>query len=222
MRFTKTQPEESRAEDAAKELREAITLVRKAIADLSPGSSSKYGPSEEVLKTMYQEVCRHHDSISEFRGKLLGLVPIASGAFIALIATKGDWEDAGPLLIAAGLVGGLVTFGLYLYEAWQADTCRHLIHHAGFLEKQLHVEAGQFRTLRRKARVRQVYGTRSMANREAYLRRHEQKGTPPEKYLRKKYPRWGAGAETASLVVYGVVIAGWLAVAGLGVVAVFD
>jgi hypothetical protein len=63
---------------------------------------------------MYQEVCRHHQSITEFRGKLLELVPIASGAFIGLITDKVDWTTSGPFLIAAGVVGALITFGLYL------------------------------------------------------------------------------------------------------------
>jgi hypothetical protein len=229
-----TDPAESRVERATEELREAAEVLRRAIADLPQGSAT-YGPTEDVLKTMYQEVCRRHQSISEFRGKLLGVVPIASGAFIGLIAAKVDWSTSGPLLIAAGMVGALVTFGLYLYEAWQSDDCRHLIHHASFLEKELHMEAGQFRTLRPKTRVREVYGSNAYELREQYLRDLEQKGAPPEQYLRKperkralrsaKYPsdepRWNVGAELAGLVVYGTVIAAWLVVAVFGVAALF-
>ena len=181
--------------------------------------------NDDVLKAMYQEVCKHHQSISEFRGKLLSLVPIASGAFIGLITAKIDWTTNGPLLIAAGLVGALVTFGLYLYEAWQSDTCRHLIHHASFLEKELHLQAGQFGTLRPKTRVWGVYGTKAMEVREWDLRGFEKNGVPreqyPEKYQEKSESRWSVGAELAGLVVYGVVIAAWLVVAGFGVAALF-
>lgn len=214
-----TDPAESHVQRTTEELREAAERLRRAIADLSQGSSAPHGPTKDVLKTMYQEVCRHHQSISEFRGKLLGLVPIASGAFIGLITARVDWSTSGPLLIGAGVVGALVTFGLYLYEAWQSDTCRHLIHHASFLEKKLDMEAGQFRTLRTKTRVREVYGTKAYEDREKDSREREQNGAPPK--LPSDERRWEVGAELAGLVVYGAVIAAWLAVAGFGVTALF-
>jgi hypothetical protein len=214
-----TDSTKSHAEQSFKEVSEAVERLRVAIADLPQGSGTQPVPTQDVLQTMYQEVCAHHRSISDFRGKLLALVPIASGVFIGLISAKVDWTKNGALLIAAGVVGALVTFGLYLFEAWQSDTCRHLIHHASYLEKELHLEAGQFRTLRPKTRVRDVYGTKALRKRERCLRYFEQQGAPPRRYLRKSEPRWSAGAETAGLVVYGVVIAAWVAVASFGVAA---
>jgi len=211
-----TDSPKSRGERDPKEHSEAV-LPR--AADLSQGSYGRHGPTADALKTMYQEVCSHHQSISDFRGKLLALVPIASGAIIGLATAKGDWTKNGPLLIAAGVVGALVTFGLYLFEAWQADTCRHLEHHASFLEEELHMEAGQFRTLRPKTRIRDVYGTRRMARREHRLSGFEKVGARPEWYLREREPRLGVGAELAGLVVYVAVIAAWVTVAGFGMVA---
>ena len=230
-----TEPAENCVELATAELREAADVLHKAIAELPQHSSTPDSPTEDALKTMYQEVCKHHQSISEFRGKLLGLVPIASGAFIGIITASVDWSDGytGPLLIAAGVVGALVTFGLYLFEAWQSDTCRHLIHHASFLEKELRVEAGQFRTNRPKARVRDLFGTKALERREQHLSCFEQVGAPPEQYLTElkpkvtphgtehPEPRLSVGAETAGRLVYLTVIVGWLFVACIGVVALF-
>jgi hypothetical protein len=226
---------ESNFERATKELREAAEVLRRAIANLPQATSAPDGPTGDVLETMYQEVCRRHQSISEFRGKLLGLVPIASGAFIGLITAKVDWSASGPLLIAAGVVGALVTLGLYMYEAWQSDDCKHLIHHAHFLEEELHMEAGQFRTLRPKARFRQLYPFKAYESREQWLRKFEHEGAPPEQYLTKPEengatpgtepscdePRWNVGVELAGLVVYGAVFAAWVVVAGFGVTALF-
>jgi hypothetical protein len=35
---------------------------------------------EQILRAEYTEVCRSYHGISEFRGKLLALLPIVSGA----------------------------------------------------------------------------------------------------------------------------------------------
>ena len=159
--------------DIHAKLDEAIKMLRSVNAGLPQGSGAQQVPTDDVLKTMYQEVCNHHRSISDFRGKLLALVPIASGAFIGLISVKTtDLTSHGPLLIVAGVVGAVVTFGLYLFEAWQSDTCRHLIHHASFLEKELHMRAGQFRNLRHKTQLRRryLYSTKAMERREERLR----------------------------------------------------
>jgi hypothetical protein len=51
------------------------------------------------------------------------------------------------------------------------------------LEEKLHMKAGQFRTLRTKARFRQLYPLRSYEYRERYLSEFEHHGAPPEQYL---------------------------------------
>ena len=43
----------------------------------------------EALKIAYEEICKAHDGIAEFRAKLLTLLPIASGAGIFLLL---KWE----------------------------------------------------------------------------------------------------------------------------------
>jgi len=41
----------------------------------------------EGLKALYEQVCNAHNGIADFRGKLLTLLPIASGAGIFLLLT---------------------------------------------------------------------------------------------------------------------------------------
>lgn len=219
-------PAECCAERGSNELSEAVEVPPSAITDHSQYCDAQHGQMQDVITMMYQQVCEHHRSISDFRGKLLAVVPIASGAFVALISARGEWAKNGALLIPAGVVGFLVTFGLYLFEAWQSDACRHLEHHASFLENKLHVKAGQFSTLRPKTRVRDVYGRKRMRCREHCLKELERTGTPPEnyppKYKQECEPRLGVGAELAGLVVYFVVMAGWLVIAGFGVAALLN
>jgi hypothetical protein len=40
------------------------------------------------VKNVYDDVCRRHDGIADFRAKLLTLLPIASGAWIFLLIGK--------------------------------------------------------------------------------------------------------------------------------------
>ena len=42
----------------------------------------------DKLKTVYEQICNAHNGIAEFRGKLLTLLPIASGAGIFLLLSK--------------------------------------------------------------------------------------------------------------------------------------
>jgi hypothetical protein len=48
----------------------------------------------EEIKTAYEEICRAHDGISEFRAKLLALLPIASGAGIFLLLNQIRGQEA--------------------------------------------------------------------------------------------------------------------------------
>ena len=66
---------------------------------------------------MYQELCGSHSTISDFRAKLLALLPIASGAGVGLLVFQvKDAEPgaSGVLLLATGLAGLAVTIGLFI------------------------------------------------------------------------------------------------------------
>jgi hypothetical protein len=103
------------------------------------------GPPEEgvrpaTLQLLYQETCRQHTAISAFRAKLLGLLPLASGAGVLLLLGRGtDTRFLGPI----GLYGLAVGAGLFLYELRGIQTCIALRRQAAGLEDALGVPPGQ-------------------------------------------------------------------------------
>ena len=52
---------------------------------------------EKILLAEYTEVCRSFHGISEFRGKLLALLPIVSGAGISILISKNYSIDSSHL-----------------------------------------------------------------------------------------------------------------------------
>jgi hypothetical protein len=100
----------------------------------------------ENVRTEYKEVCQNHRAITDFRGKLLTLIPLASGAGIYLLIPKeADPERLAPVyLIAIGLFGFLVTFGLFLHELRGIEECGDLIRLGRALEEKMGLPEGQF------------------------------------------------------------------------------
>ena len=92
----------------------------------------------------YGEVCKSHSSITEFRAKLLALLPIASGSGIFLLLTKRSEPIDTTYLYAIGLFGFLITLGLFIYELRGIQHCKHLEQLASRLEEQLHLHEAQF------------------------------------------------------------------------------
>jgi hypothetical protein len=95
-----------------------------------------HGPAD--IKAAYEEVCRRHDGIAEFRAKLLTLLPIASGAGIFLLIGKDfGTNETIPQLLPIGAFGILVTLGLFVYELRGIQECTALIHAGKTLETKL-------------------------------------------------------------------------------------
>ena len=63
---------------------------------------------EQTLLTEYTEVCKSYHAISEFRGKLLALIPIVSGTGISRLISRNSSTDSSHLP-AIGVFGLLVT-----------------------------------------------------------------------------------------------------------------
>jgi hypothetical protein len=104
-------------------------------------------PDHELrdVKTVYDEVCRSHDGITDFRAKLLALLPIVSGAGIfLLIGDKAPSKEILHHLLPIGVFGILITLGLFFYELRGIQECNGLIACARELEKELLPELWKF------------------------------------------------------------------------------
>jgi hypothetical protein len=190
-----------------------------------------------ILLAEYQEVCRSHAGITDFRAKLLALLPLASGAGVGLLVAQGSdavsTTEAG-LLVALGAFGAVVTAGLFLYELRQIDVCKQLRNHAAWIERKLGIEAGQFGSRRGRLSLREVYSRTAAGERDRNLSLSEREGrredelaqpgvedSSREESGRQPKRRWldrhFIGAEAAGYVVYHAVIGAWLFAAGVGI-----
>jgi hypothetical protein len=179
-------------------------------------------PREKILLAEYAEVCKSHAGITDFRAKLLALLPIASGAGIGLLIARGSGgfsrTEAG-LLVALGIFGAVVTAGLFLYELRQIDLCKQMRNHAAWIEKQLGIKAGQFGGRRERLSLREIYSPSAHRLRDEALTASEQTGEPRPTSKRERglLRKPLVGAEAAGYVVYHAVIITWLLVAAFGV-----
>jgi hypothetical protein len=94
----------------------------------------------------YQELCKAHSTIVDFRSKLLALLPIAAGGSLLLFAKSGD-ADLRQWAPPAGTFAFLVTLGLFVYELRQIRECLNLRCQAAEAETSLRIphRLGQFR-----------------------------------------------------------------------------
>lgn len=168
--------------------------------------------TKEQLLSYYGEVCRSHAAITDFRAKLLALLPIASAAGIGLLVTRADGDDGiSPwLLVGLGLFGALVTLGLFLYEFHQMDDCQQLRNHGAWIEGRLGLNPGQFGSKRGKLRLRHIWRYRE---RDEKLRRRERRG----KWSGGDFELGWVSVRTADYVVYGTVLLSWIAVLVWGI-----
>ena len=114
-----------------------------------PKKGSLTPEGKDNLLTAYQTACSRHQQIDEFRGKLLALLPIASGAAGLLLLRKSDTVDK--YLTPIGIYGVAVTLGLFIYELYGISVCKRIIDQAGWLEGELCIPEpmGQYRDRQR-------------------------------------------------------------------------
>jgi hypothetical protein len=101
-------------------------------------------PQKEGLAAAYNAACDLYQRIDDFRAKLLGLLPLASGTGIFLLLEESFFKVPKNALLAIGLFGFAITLGLLLYELRGVQRCIRLINVAANLEKTMYV-AGPFR-----------------------------------------------------------------------------
>jgi hypothetical protein len=109
-------------------------------------ASSALADDEKGLIAAYEELCNRHQQIDEFRGKLLALLPIASGA-AALVLLLNNSGTVGEYLLPIGVYGIAITFGLFIYELHGIAVCKQIMEQAGGLENDLKIPTyeGQYR-----------------------------------------------------------------------------
>jgi hypothetical protein len=96
----------------------------------------------ENLRLAYEQTCASHGAITDFRAKLLALLPIASGAAGIFLLLQGNSLPEPELLQAIGLFGCAITLGLFIYEWRGIETCIELRTFAGGLEEELGIPQG--------------------------------------------------------------------------------
>jgi hypothetical protein len=142
----------------------------------------------ENVRTEYQEVCQSHRAITDFRGKLLALLPLASGTGIYLLITKKDEPLDPQHLGVIGVFGCLVTLGLFLHEIRGIGQCGDLIKLGTSLETTMGLADGQF------------------TQEDTYYNK-------PTGF--RKFKHEFVGPVGAACVIYPAMILAWLYVAGL-------
>ena len=113
--------------------------------------------SDDHLKAAYQELCHSYRAIDDFRAKLLGFLPLATGTGIfLLLGTLADQEKASlaqEFLPLVGFFGFAITLGLFCYELYGMRKCHALIDAGRQIETTLGNSNGRFTT-----RPREVVG----------------------------------------------------------------
>ena len=99
-------------------------------------------PDEEDLRLVYQQLCASYHAIDDFRGKLLGFLPLATGTGIFLVLGNLSAARMEELRVEFGVVGCfgfLVTLGLFSFELYGIKKCHALIEAGKDIERQLGV-----------------------------------------------------------------------------------
>ena len=111
---------------------------------------------EDNLKEVYKELCDSYRAIDEFRSKLLGFLPLATGTGILFLLKKVPSIDNSTIqnkeiMFTIGIFGCLITFGLFLYEIYGIKKCGALIFTGQCIEILLNRQTGQFLSRPQKA-----------------------------------------------------------------------
>lgn len=100
----------------------------------------------ENIRTVYRELCTSYRAIDDFRTKLLGFLPLATGGIFALVANQGKLTAIGPLLMPIGIFGFAIALGLFFFELYGIRKCTYLINVGEYLEREMSDVKGQFAT----------------------------------------------------------------------------
>jgi len=99
----------------------------------------------------YNLLCVSYHAVDDFRAKLLGFLPVITGAGMGFLLEKLQITQGLPPatqngLAAAGVFGFLITCGLFAYEIYGIKKCAALITAGKQMEDALHMDNGQFKS----------------------------------------------------------------------------
>ena len=102
---------------------------------------------QEVLLSLYSEICNSWRALTDVRFKLLGFVPSISGLILINLLTQ---EEVGKGLtsvprIAISIFGLLITIALAIYDQRNSQLYDDLISRGRRIEEELGIDTGQFR-----------------------------------------------------------------------------
>jgi hypothetical protein len=148
--------------DAGRAEWDARVRARRKEQDRSMGVGIPDAPSTakpvEDYRELYTQVCESYRAIDDFRMKLLGLLPVATGAGVLALLNSGkvDLNASGSTLermqqVLAGVAifGVAITLGLFAYELHGIKKCGRLIKIGARIEKDMGSSGrfyGQFAT----------------------------------------------------------------------------
>ena len=99
---------------------------------------------QEILFTLYREVCNSWCMLTDVRIKLLGLIPIVSG--VVLFSLLSNKPDGPPPVtrMAIALFGLLITIALFVYDKRNSELYNDMITRGRKIEEELNVDTGLF------------------------------------------------------------------------------
>jgi hypothetical protein len=108
-------------------------------------SGEEQSSKNEDLRMAYQQVCSSHNAIADFRAKLLGFLPLASGTGVFLLLNNNVATNsaAKQYIWPVGIFGFVVTLGLFFYELRGIQQCNRLTAVGEKIEDLLTID-GQF------------------------------------------------------------------------------
>jgi steroid delta-isomerase-like uncharacterized protein len=102
--------------------------------------------ADDPKVTVYQTICTSFNAITDWRAKLLGFLPLASGAGIFYLLNSAATTSTAVrnYFLPIGIVGALVSLGLFFYDLRVIQVKHGLIVAGSSIERDLHIDIGPF------------------------------------------------------------------------------
>lgn len=119
---------------------------------MTPASPTPVQPATTDPKTvLYQEVCNSYRALDDLRMRVLGFLPLVSGVGIFFLlnnsvigtSSRGQPTSFAQFLLPIGLIGAIVTLGLFFYDIRAMQLRSSLVKTGWEIEHSLMI-AGQF------------------------------------------------------------------------------